>query len=77
MSHATLASRFKAVMGRTIHAEIERVRLNRAKDLITGTSLPLKQIAVQAGFKYVQYMTKLFRQRLGQTPAEFRNRGCR
>ena len=73
VSHSTLASRFKAVMGRTIHAEIERVRLDRAKDLITRTSLPLKQVAAQSGFKYVQYMTRLFRRRLGQTPAGFRN----
>jgi AraC-like DNA-binding protein len=31
-------------------------------------------VAAQAGFRYVQYMTKLFRMRVGQTPAEFRNR---
>ena len=72
LSHSTLANRFKTAMGRTIHAEIERVRLDRAKDLIAHTSMPLKQVAIQAGFKYVQYMTKLFRRRLGQTPGEFR-----
>jgi LacI family transcriptional regulator len=74
VSRSTLENRFKAVMGRTVHAEIDRVRLERAKELIAGTVLPLKQVAVQSGFNYVQYMTKLFRLRLGQTPAEYRNR---
>ncbi len=74
ISRSTLENRFKSVMGRTVHAEIERVRLERAKELIAQTVLPLKQVAAQAGFRYVQYMTKLFRMRLGQTPAEFRNR---
>lgn len=71
-SRSTVERRFKAVLGRTIHAEIERVRLECAKQLIANTDLPLKLVATQAGFKYVQYLTKLFRERLGQTPAEFR-----
>jgi len=77
VSRSTLENRFKTVMGRTIHAEIERVRIERAKELIAQTVLPLKQVAAQAGFKYVQYLTKLFRLRLGQTPGEFRNHARR
>jgi LacI family transcriptional regulator len=72
VSRSTVERRFKAVMGRTIHAEIERVRLEHAKQLIATTDLPLKRVATQVGFKYVQYLTKLFRERLGQTPAEYR-----
>jgi LacI family transcriptional regulator len=74
VSHSTLASRFKAALGRTIHGEIERVRLERARELIAETSLPLKQVALRSGFKYVQYMTRLFRRRFGRTPAQFRGR---
>jgi len=73
-SRSTVERRFKAVVGRTIHAEIDRVRLERARELITTTDLPLKRVATLAGFKYVQYLTKLFRERLGQTPAAFRKR---
>ena len=72
VSRSTLKTRFKAAMGRTVHAEIQHVQLERAKQLIADTDLPLKQIAVQAGFQYVQYLTKLFRRRVGQTPARFR-----
>jgi LacI family transcriptional regulator len=75
VSRSTLKNRFKAAMGRSIHAEIQRVQLERAKQLIALTDLPLKQVALQAGFQYVQYLTRLFRRRIGQTPAEFRR--CR
>ncbi len=72
VSRSTLKSRFRTVMGCTIHAEIQRIRLERARQLIADTDLPLKQIALQAGFQYVQYLTRLFRNRVGQTPAQFR-----
>jgi LacI family transcriptional regulator len=73
VSHSTLKNRFRAVMGRTIHAEIEHVRLERAKQLIADTDMPLKQVALQTGFQYVQYLTRLFTNRVGQTPAKFRS----
>ncbi len=72
VSRSTLKNRFKAAMGHSIHAEIMHVRLERAKQLIAETDLPLKQIALQVGFQYVQYLTKLFHKRVGQTPAKFR-----
>jgi LacI family transcriptional regulator len=74
VSRSTLRTRFKAVMGRTIHAEIQRVQIEHARQLVVTSSLPLKQIAVRAGFRHVQYMTTLFRQHFGQTPAEYRKR---
>ena len=61
-------------MRRTIHGEIRRLQIERAKQLVTATDLPLKQVAVRAGFRNVQYMTSLFRRHLGQTPAEYRRR---
>jgi LacI family transcriptional regulator len=77
VSRSTLKNRFKEVLGRSIHGEIQRVRLERARQLITDTDLPLKQIAIQAGFQYVQYLTRLFKNRIGQTPARFRRQRIR
>jgi LacI family transcriptional regulator len=76
VSRSALESRFKAVMGRTIHAEIQRVQVERARQLVAATSLPLKQVAAQAGFAYVQHMTTIFRRATGQTPGQYRKR-CR
>ena len=70
LSRSTLERKFKAMMGRTIHAEIDRVRIERARTLLAETDLPLKQVAARAGFKYIQYMSTLFRRRLDQTPAD-------
>jgi LacI family transcriptional regulator len=74
MGRSTLKNRFKKTFGRSIHDEIQRVRLEQAKQLIADTDLPLKQIALRTGFQYVQYFTRLFRMQTGQTPAQFRRR---
>jgi len=71
VSRSTLQARFK-VLGRTIHSEIQRLQVERARFLITTTDLPIKQIAAMAGFAHVHYMTTIFHQRTGWTPAEYR-----
>lgn len=60
------------LLGRTIHQEVQRVRLERAKVLLTTTDLPLKQIAAQTGFRYVQYLSLVFHEATGQTPVNYR-----
>ena len=72
MSRASLEPRLKRTLGRTIHQEIERVRIARVKELLLTTAAPLKQIAAQAGFRYPEYMMRVFRQATGQTPGRFR-----
>jgi LacI family transcriptional regulator len=74
VSRATLEPRFRDVLGRTIHQEIHRVRIERAKMLLVETDLPIKQVAQQAGFKTVQYLTRVFHAVAGQPPAAFRRR---
>jgi LacI family transcriptional regulator len=74
MSRAALQQRMKQVSGRTIHQEIQRVRLSKVKDLLTMTDLTIKQVARDSGFASVQYMTRVFRATTGETPARFRLR---
>jgi LacI family transcriptional regulator len=71
MSRSTLETRFRRV-GRTIRGEIQRLRIERARFLIATTDLPIKQIAAMAGFTYAHYMTTVFHQSTGWTPAEYR-----
>jgi len=61
-------------MGRTVHDEIQRVRLERARQLVSTTNLPLSQVALQAGFRHLTYMTSMFRRHVGFTPAKYRER---
>jgi LacI family transcriptional regulator len=73
MSRATLQQRLKRVIGRTIHEEIERVRLARVKELLLSPDMTIKQVARATGFSSVQYMTRVFRAALGETPARYRS----
>jgi LacI family transcriptional regulator len=74
MSRASLQQRMKQLLGRTIHQEIQRARLNRAKHLLAMSGLTIKQVARESGFASVQYMTRVFRAETGETPARFRVR---
>jgi len=74
LSRSALEPKLKQVIGRTIHQEIRRVQIERAKSLLTTTDLPPKQIAAQAGFHYVQYLTRVFRKATGLTPAIYRKK---
>ena len=40
--------------------------------MIAEIELRIKQIAPRAGFRYIEYVTRLFRRLTGQTPTEFR-----
>ncbi|MGD0768699.1 MAG: DNA-binding transcriptional regulator [Tepidisphaeraceae bacterium] len=73
MSRASLQQRLKRVIGRTIHEEIERVRLSRVKELLLSPDMTIKQVARVTGFSSVQYMTRVFRAALGETPARYRS----
>ena len=72
MSRSALERRIRPLLGRTVQAEIMRVKLNRVKELLLETDLPLAAIAHKAGFQHPQYMAEVFKRELGQTPGEFR-----
>lgn len=72
LSRSTLDNRFRQILGRTVHDEIERCRLERTKELLSTTNCTLADIATQTGFGTVQYLATVFRQSTGQTPGEYR-----
>jgi LacI family transcriptional regulator len=74
VSRSTLETKFKNVTGRTMHDEIRRLQIDCARNLLATTDLPIKQIALIAGFAHIHYMTTIFHQHTGWTPAEYRKR---
>jgi LacI family transcriptional regulator len=72
-SRKTLEVRFKASLGRTPHEELQRLRLERVKRLLVETDWPLKRIAAQSGFTYVENLHAAFRREEGATPARWRS----
>lgn len=47
-------------------------RIERVRELLRSTGLPIKQVTHRAGFHQVEYMTRLFRRMTGQTPGRYR-----
>ncbi|MGO8688759.1 MAG: substrate-binding domain-containing protein [Thermoguttaceae bacterium] len=67
-----LEYKFRHLVGHTILEEIRRVRLQRVKQLLSDTDLPMPAIARRAGFSTPQRMSVVFRQATGLTPSAYR-----
>ncbi|MBU6951452.1 GlxA family transcriptional regulator [Hahella sp. HN01] len=74
MSPRTLARRFKAATGDTPLGYLQTLRLEEAKKLLEETSDNVSQITLAVGYEDVSSFTKLFRQKTGLTPKEYRNK---
>jgi len=74
VSRSLLDKLFKATLKCTVHGEIRRVRLERAKMLLTQTDLPLKLVAQKAGYATEQYLTAIIQNYARITPAQYRRR---
>ena len=72
LSRRSLEHRFKNLVGRTPHEEIQRVRLNSVKRLLSETELSIAAIAERSGYEHGEYMTAVFRRVTGLTPTEYR-----
>ena len=73
LSRRVLEQRFQRLLGHTPREEILHVRLNRVKQLLVETDLPLYLIAERTGFEHVEYLSVVFKRETGVTPSTFRN----
>ena len=74
LSRRALEMRFKKAVGRTIHAEIMRIRMEQAKRLLLESQMAIPRVALAAGFKTASYFVQVFRQEIGITPARYRTK---
>lgn len=72
LSRRLLEGRFKKFLGRSPHEEITRVQILRVKDLLAHTDLPLTEVADRTGFRYVEYLSAVFKQKVGVPPGKYR-----
>jgi AraC family transcriptional regulator len=63
---------FKEHFGRTPYSHVNELRLLRAAHLLSTTTLPMSQIALETGFYDQQHLSKAVRKRFGRTPSEIR-----
>jgi len=74
LSRRTLERRFQDAVGRSVHDEITRCRMERAKRLLLETDLSVAAVAEAAGFGNLKPMVRAFRAQEGCSPAAFRRR---
>ncbi|UUO04522.1 DNA-binding transcriptional regulator [Blastopirellula sp. J2-11] len=74
LSRSAFYRRFSDAVGHSPHEEIIRVRINRIRELLVQTSLPLSRIAHLSGFGHTEYMVAVFKRRVGITPGKYRTK---
>ena len=74
LSRRTLYQKFRCVLGRSIHEEIRRARVEEIARLLIETNLSVYQIALRLGFPGVDHIAKYFRRHKGMNPVAYRNR---
>jgi LacI family transcriptional regulator len=75
MSRSTLHREFINTIGRTPSQEIARVRLERAKEMLGKTKMPIWRIATMLGYPSQGNFTTFFKTQTGMTPLAFRIAG--
>jgi len=71
-SRRTLEKRFRTALGRSIHQEIVRRRVEAARRLLRDTALTMNAIAAETGFANPQRFYAAFRRLQGSTPGAYR-----
>jgi LacI family transcriptional regulator len=74
VARRALERRFRKWLQRSILEEIRRAHVNRARQLLISTDLPMSQVAMRSGLQTSRHLSVAFRQVAGTTPTEFRRR---
>ena len=75
-SKATLTETFRREFGITIVQYINRVRLEKACNLLRNTDLPIHTVAEECGFSGAEYFSSLFKRALGTSPLAYRRQNA-
>lgn len=73
-SKSTLLSAFKSEYGTTVNNYLCEVRIEESKKMLLGTYVSINEIAEATGFYDQAYFSKVFSQKEGITPSEYRRR---
>ena len=73
-SPSTLERRFKKIVGRTLKAEIDRLRLSKAKLWLAESTMPISKVSELSGFNEPKYFCEVFRKNEGMTATAYRQK---
>ena len=72
MSRAAFAKRFKELVGQPMFEYLTGLRMQRARELLQETRLPLYEVAARVGYESDLAFTKTFKKHVGTTPTRYR-----
>ncbi len=64
--------RLKAATGMNATQYIRSIRLEKAQKMLSETSLPIAQIAIEVGFSDAGFFSRVFKESFGKPPSAFR-----
>ena len=73
LSPGYLSDLLKKETGKNAQDHIHFYLIEEAKNILLNTNKSVGEIAYALGFEYPQYFNKLFKQKTGKTPVEFRS----
>ena len=72
MTASYLSYLFKVKSGSNFKEYIDGLRLERARELLSGTDMKVEEIARAVGYDNSYSFTRFFKNNMGLTPKEFR-----
>lgn len=72
LSPSHFARQFRATLGVAPHQYLMRIRIERAKRMLTETDTSLVTVAFACGFANQEHLTRVFKRGCGITPAAYR-----
>ena len=76
ISRRSLYERFAGTLGRSVHEEIKRVRVDELATLLVSTDLSISQIASRLGWSDMKNLARFFKQAKGMSPLSYRKQHC-
>ena len=73
LSEDYVSKLFKTTTGMSIPGYIAARRIEKAKEYLSHSNLPVSRIALEVGYSNFSYFSKTFRDLTGMTPNEYRN----
>lgn len=71
-SEVHLARLYRKATGRTLHARLRELRLQRAQSFLAESTLSVSQIAAEVGFRSLSHFARAFREAFGTSPLVWR-----
>jgi len=72
LSRRVLEKRFRQILGKSIHEEIRRARVELLVKLLSETQMSISEIAQALDFDDVTHLSRYFRKEMGLSPLQYR-----